>query len=488
MARSPRIDPTQREFLELVARAAYMNPFGEERREFDLQVADCPPDTPDPEVLGRVLHRVSGAVSKLEAAGNADVRVFRGPLRETVQAVLLFEAYHRFLEPLDRLILQQVEAGDTPCRVPFARDVLAHLGRRGLAPAEAARFFAIFFQLRRAFYFIDRGLVGRGLGMAELRRHLWDNIFTHDIGRYERHLWNRLEDFSTLLLGETGTGKGTAASAIGRSGFIPFDEKKGAFAESFTRNFVAINLSQYPESLIESELFGHRKGAFTGAIDNYEGVLARCRPHGAIFLDEIGDVSVPVQIKLLQVLQERSFSPVGGHERLRFHGRVIAATNRRLDELREKGQFRDDFYYRLCSDTIVVPPLRQRLGEDPEELPQLVAHILARLAGEAVPELVTLVLEVLEADLPPRYPWPGNVRELEQAARRILLTRHYRGEPGPRSPEAGPAATGADAREVLAAHCARLYDELGNYQEVARRTGLDRRTVRKHVVRARGGA
>src|SRR5206468_6388704 len=130
---------------------------------------------------------------------------------------------------------------------------------------------------------------------------------------------------------ETGTGKGTCASSIGRSGFIPFDERRGCFVESFTHGFTALNLSQFPETLIESELFGHRKGAFTGAVEAHEGVLARCSPYGAIFLDEIGDVSVPVQIKLLQVVQERIFCPVGRHEPIRFRGRVIAATNKSLD-------------------------------------------------------------------------------------------------------------------------------------------------------------
>ena len=248
--------------------------------------------------------------------------------------------------------------------VPFSRDLLSLLQRRGLAEEEALRVFAIFFQIRRAHHFIVEGLIGDSACMREFRRRLWDNVFTHDIRHYERCLWSRMEDFSTLLLGETGTGKGTAAAAIGRSGFIPFDPKKQCFAESFTRSFVSINLSQFPETLIESELFGHRKGAFTGAVEAHEGIFARCSPHGAIFLDEIGEVSAPVQIKLLRVLQDRVFSPVGSHEQVRFRGRVIAATNKPLDALRGPGGFRDDFYYRLCSDTITVPPLRQRLRED----------------------------------------------------------------------------------------------------------------------------
>src|SRR5205823_10438393 len=134
-------------------------------------------------------------------------------------------------------------------------------------------------------------------------------------------------------------------------------------AESFMRGFIALNLSQFPETLIESELFGHRKGAFTGAVETHEGVLARCSPHGAIFLDEIGEVTAPVQIKLLQVLQERTFCPVGSHEPVRFRGRVIAATNRSLAALRAGELLRADFFYRLCSDLIEVPPLRQRFEE-----------------------------------------------------------------------------------------------------------------------------
>jgi len=125
----------------------------------------------------------------------------------------------------------------------FAADVLSQMRHRGISAPDAVRFFSIFYQLRRAFYFIVRSLIGESACMREFRRHLWQNVFTQEVQRYERYLWNRMEDFSTLLLGETGTGKGTAAAAIGRSGYIPFDEKLGRFAESFMRSFVSLNLS-----------------------------------------------------------------------------------------------------------------------------------------------------------------------------------------------------------------------------------------------------
>ncbi|OPZ25531.1 MAG: Transcriptional regulatory protein ZraR [Lentisphaerae bacterium ADurb.BinA184] len=325
--------------------------------------------------------------------------------------------------------------------------------------------------------------------MQELRVQLWNNVFTHDFLTYERLLWNRLEDFSTLLLGETGTGKGTAAAAIGRSGYIPFDARGGRFAQSFTEIFIAANLSQFAESLIESELFGHRKGAFTGAVETHEGVFGRCLPNGAIFLDEIGEVSVPVQIKLLRVIHERVFSPVGSHEGRRFAGRVIAATNRPLETLRASGRFRDDFYYRLCSDQIVVPPLRQRLGEDAGELGLLVGHILRRLCGKDGVPKTGEVVGCLEAQVGAGYAWPGNVRELEQAVRRILLKGRYDGQaesgapPGAVPGLAGEIEAGRlDARALVARYCQLLYERSGNYGEVARRTGLDRRTVRKYVL------
>ena len=192
------------------------------------------------------------------------------------------------------------------------------------------------------------------------------------------------------------------AAAIGRSGFIPFQEKNHSFTESFVAAFTEVNLSQYAQELIESELFGHRKGAFTGAMENHQGVLQRCSPCGAIFLDEIGDVSMPIQIKLLKVLQERKFYPVGSHQTERFSGRVIAATNQDLPRLRQEGAFRDDFYYRLSSDNIEIPPLRKRLAEYPGELTQLLSVVVHRIVNieEKDTDLVSQIEEYIRASQP----------------------------------------------------------------------------------------
>jgi DNA-binding NtrC family response regulator len=487
MAAEFRIDSTDREFFEVVSQIAFCNPFSAHRYELDAKILGHPVGRSLEEHLDEFSSVISARVQKLEARGCTDVRRYSAADRDLMQTVFLFDTYHQCCRDFDQLILEQVKLGAQSVPVKFAVEALAQMRKRGIGAAESARYFAIFYQLRRAYHFIVRGLIGESACMQEFRRHLWNSVFTQDVRLYDRYLWDRMEDFSTLLLGETGTGKGRAAAAIGRSGFIPFDEKSGRFAESFMRGFIALNLSQFPETLIESELFGHRKGAFTGAIEAHEGVLARCSPHGSIFLDEIGDVSIPVQIKLLQVLQERSFCPVGSHESLRFRGRVIAATNRPLEALRGRGMFREDFFYRLCSDVIHVPPLRQRLQEDAEELHQLLEHTITGIIGEPAPEIVRTVAQTIQQTVGERYAWPGNVRELEQAVRRILLTGQYVGSPVPKSRElveqlvSGIEAESLDADKLLSGYCALLYKKAGNYEAVARQTNLDRRTAKKYV-------
>lgn len=487
MARKATLTPQDKEFFKLVSLAAFSNPLSDERIELDIKIAECPSDIPIHKRLERVTQKVKDRVGKLEEKGKADIRLFKGEERVIMQSAFMFEIYFLFSKPFDKLIENQLKEADRSCPVPFAKDAIGMFLKRGFTIHEACRYFAILYQIKRAYYFIDKGLIGQSPSMKRLRLHLWNNVFTYDIQLYERFMLNRMEDFSTLLLGDTGTGKGTAAIAIGRSGYIPYDRNKGLFRESFMSSFISVNLSLYSETLIESELFGHEKGAFTGAISRHKGVFSRCSPYGSILLDEIGDVSLPTQIKLLQLLQERTFSPVGSHEKLRFNGRVIAATNKPLDELREKGLFRSDFYYRLCSDCIVVPSLVERIRENPQELDMVLNSIIHRLIGEESSELVSLVRESIRSTLGDEYPWPGNVRELEQASRRILLTKEYRGDrilvDNSAKERLIEGINGGDlnAQELLSGYCALLYERYGTYEEVSRRMNIDRRTVKRYI-------
>lgn len=482
-----KLNAEEKEFARLIHRTVFSNPFSGEHEELVRQFSGVSEPVLTREVMARVFTSATEWVERFAAKGKADIRRYHKEDERLVKSLLLYETYGRFIKDLDELIDEQIRVGDQPCPISFAGDALSLLVRSGFSAGDAERFLAFFYQIRRAFHFIRESIPGQAPSARELRCHLWNNVFTFTSRWYEHFLWDRMEDFSTLLLGETGSGKGAAAAAIGRSGFIPYDVSRGCFAESFNHNFIELNLSQYPETLIESALFGHQKGAFTGAIADFKGVFARCTPHGAILLDEIGDVSAVVQVKLLKVLQERTFTPVGGSQKIRFRGRVVAATNQDLDELRRQKVFRDDFFYRLCSDIITVPPLRQRLREDPREMEILLDQVIRRILGEPSPSLVANILHILEKEVGRDYPWPGNIRELEQAARRILLTGSYLGDNRFRACDLRSRlhheldCGGIDAHDLVTAYCALLYERCGSYEEVARRTRLDRRTVKKYI-------
>ncbi len=207
---------------------------------------------------------------------------------------------------------------------------------------------------------------------------------------------------TVLISGETGTGKELAARAI------------HAHSAQRERPLIKVNCAAIPETLIESELFGHVKGAFTGAIANRRGRFALA-DGGSIFLDEIGTLAAPVQAKLLRVLQEREFEPVGSERTQSIDVRVIAATNRDLRAMVSDGRFLEDLYYRLSVIPIALPPLRERR----EDVPLLVEHFLRKHAqriGRRVEGLEPGVLERLSA-----YHWPGNVRELENTIERAVV-------------------------------------------------------------------
>lgn len=206
-------------------------------------------------------------------------------------------------------------------------------------------------------------------------------------------------DVNVLLQGESGTGKELIAAVI---------HEAGPRAEAC---FLALNCAALAENLLESQLFGHRKGAFTGADRNRPGLLEEA-DGGTLFLDEVAELSPALQAKLLRVLQDGEFIPVGDTKARRVDVRFVAATNKNLEELVARGEFREDLFYRLDVFSLVLPPLRER----PEDVEVLARHFLAKVAGRLgreVNEIAPAALEILE-----RYTWPGNVRELRNVIER----------------------------------------------------------------------
>jgi transcriptional regulator with GAF, ATPase, and Fis domain len=208
-----------------------------------------------------------------------------------------------------------------------------------------------------------------------------------------------------------------------------------------------------------------------------------------VFLDEIGELDMAIQVKILRVLQSRTFQRIGDTETLPFEGKIIAATNRDLASEVQAGRFREDLYYRLCSDTILTPSLRDQVRDNPGELRHLITHIIQRIVGEADDSLIGQVEQWIAGRLGPTYPWPGNVRELEQCVRNILVRGEYRPlRHAPTTPIGGREALAAEicrgtltADEMLGQYCALVYASCGSYVETARRLGMDRRTVRRRI-------
>ena len=209
-------------------------------------------------------------------------------------------------------------------------------------------------------------------------------------------------DSTVLLLGETGTGKELVARAI---------HNRSRRAD---RALVKLNCAAIPSGLLESEMFGHERGAFTGAITQKTGRL-ELADQGSLFLDEIGDISLELQPNLLRVLQEREYERLGSTRTKKVDVRVVAATHRDLEEMIAERQFRSDLYYRLNVFPIYIPPLRQR----PEDIPLLVWHFVEQFAQRMNKTVDAISSETMQALI--RYPWPGNIRELQNVIERAVI-------------------------------------------------------------------
>lgn len=275
---------------------------------------------------------------------------------------------------------------------------------------------------------------------------------------------------TVLLEGESGTGKELAARALHR-----WSKRKGSF--------VPINCGAISAELMESELFGHTKGAFTGAQQSREGLFTYA-DGGTLFLDEIGEMPLPMQVHLLRVLEEKAIRPVGSNQEIPVDVRVIAATNRNLSKEVEQGSFREDLFYRINVVSIRMPALRERM----EDLPVLVQHFAATIAkelGVPLPDITDNDLHSLRA-----YDWPGNIRELKNIIERCLLLK--RNPMQCIDPQAFNGAgstsnsTGSGERleDVEKQHILNILEmEKGNKSAAARRLGISRKTLERKVRR-----
>jgi len=269
---------------------------------------------------------------------------------------------------------------------------------------------------------------------------------------------------TVLITGETGNGKELVARAIHLQ------------SHRRDRPFIAVSCAALPESLLESELFGHEKGSFTGAYAQKKGKFEAAN-RGTLFLDEIGEMSANIQVHLLRVLEEKEFNRVGGNESIKVDVRVISATNRDMKEAIARGQFREDLYYRLNVVNIELPPLRERT----EDIPLLAEHFLSGFALENQKELTGFSPEATEFML--KHGWPGNVRELENAIERaVILARNPTIEVNDLSPQS-PVMVGSNLsdkklKQVEKEHIQSVLSETGgNYTEAARILGISRMTL-----------
>ncbi|HEX6161668.1 MAG TPA: sigma 54-interacting transcriptional regulator [Thermoanaerobaculia bacterium] len=477
-----------RRLAESIAALAYANPFLEQRIAHEKEIlgeAWIPgppywsllPERGRSSNIDRIAERCNALMQRLQAGGAKPSRS-EAVLYEEVAVYFLYERY--------REAIFELFESDPSQRVAFyprfKADCLAHL-----PGADAAHLFACFFQVVRAFQHIFHAIIGRSQAAARLRAAVWQSVFTHDMRRYRRSLYARMGDVATLITGPTGTGKELVARAIGLSRYVPFDERRERFVGDPATTFHGVNLSALSPTLLESELFGHRKGSFTGALADREGFLESCGALGTVFLDEIGEVDPAVQVKLLRVIQTRTFQRLGDTTTRRFEGKLIAATNRNLLAEIRGGTFREDFYYRLCADTITTPSLGELLANTADELPHLIRFVAARVAGAGEAEqLADEVLRAIRVSPGLDYPWPGNFRELEQCVRSVMLRGEYRAGETTRGDArqriAGAIVNGTlNADDLLRNYCTLLYAKTRNYSQVAEQLGIDRRTVRAKV-------
>ncbi|HSQ50010.1 MAG TPA: sigma-54 dependent transcriptional regulator [Nitrospiraceae bacterium] len=361
-----------------------------------------------------------------EARVRASLKMVLDPAYEVIQAADAKEGLELFRKEAPHLVLLDVilpgTDGLSVLQTLRAEDraapVIMLTGTKSVKTAVDAMKFGAADYLSKPFDVEElRIVVEHALKNQELQREV-KQLRAQVVRRYAFHnligkspsmqdIYNKIEQVAdsrttVLITGESGTGKELVAKAL------HFNSSRRE------RPFIALNCAAIPETLIESELFGHEKGSFTDATARRVGQFELAN-NGTLFLDEIGDLSAMTQAKLLRILQEREFTRVGGVQSIKVDVRIVAATNKNIEELVRKGQFREDLYYRINVIALYLPPLRER-GED---VPLLANHFLAKRIEEDSRPPQEFSKDAV--DLLSRYPWPGNVREMENIIEQAFI-------------------------------------------------------------------
>ena len=496
----PLLTEPERHFLKAVAGLAYSNPFLPERTKYeraalgrdfvggsDVWSASVTEPEAIPPNLMRLRARLAPVVEKVRSriAANADAHPDELAIYEDSAQYLVYERYYPdFGAPKPEWRFYDRFAADWDHF--FFRDP-----RRFESAPHAAHMFACIRQVQHAFRHIFYSIIGNSMPAAQLRASVWQSVFTHDLRGYGRTLFRKMPDFPTLITGPSGTGKELVARAIANSRYVAFDPASYTFTgadRSGGTAFIPINLAALSPTLIESELFGHKRGSFTGAAGDRKGWLDSCPATGSIFLDELGELDRAIQVKLLRVIETRRFSPVGDTVVREFSGKLIAATNRDLPSEIRAGRFREDLYYRLCADQIRTPSLREQIDDSPQVLHEMLEFTVRRVVGNDAERTLAEVQKWVATKLPRNYSWPGNYRELEQCVRNIVIRRSYEPMADAARDRSSTATlfqrienSALTADELVSHYAAMVYLKTGNYEETARRLKLDRRTVKSKV-------
>lgn len=519
--------PRERPLAQLLARLILENPFREERHRLEREILETSgwgrSDRSDQASILALLEdllRSSRAQLQDSAAepGNQDAALY--------QELVLLHLFYLHRRDFDRLIEASHARGSAEQRIPFYERFVRELNYwlpGGLSGEYAAigqtRIFALFFQVRRAFQHLYQNIVGTSPAAQRLRARLWQSLFTSRMDRYRRTLAGQLNDVVTTLTGPSGVGKGQVSRSLALSRYIPFDPERSEFSEDFLRCFIPVQVEAQPGSVLARHLL--RSGR-TGALLTGGGVargpeahlgtlahtspftsvqqaaaygefalsdaLENSGPHTTLFFDEITQMEYPLQGTILALLHLRDH-PLGGQDETHFYqGHLMMASKFDLAKAVERGQLSEELYFRLGADRIELNSLAAILAESPDELGSLVQNIARKLAGsDEAAALTDEVLSVVSREMPHNYAWPGNYRELEQCVRSVLMHGHY--NPAPLAAESSPAALLAGEIErgsltvdaLLSRYITHLFAQNPNYEEIGRKLGIDRRTVKKYV-------